>query len=563
MSRPAEALEKLDPYAPGAFLVLAAAAGGLRSPGGWLAFGALFLIWTVLSPRDRGLADFPSPVLFFFWLAAAAVFSPEPVVSIGAFSRYAVLGSLFFYAASPGGGARGWLSAVLGLGAAAALAFVFQRFSGHAPTGLIGANPNYSAAFCAAAFSPAVLALSGTAGKKEKFYYWALALLLAAGLYASGSRGAALAAFLSAAAGLGFARRWRYLAALFAAGLAAAAFLPEAALEGFLKLADPRAFERPRLWGAALEAALSKPLLGWGPGLFGSVFEVFKFPYFDGISFYGHSTLHAHSEIMNLAAEAGFPAAVFFLLTAAAALTSGGGAAIMREAGNGEKLPLKLCALSVLIQGSADMIFYSGAVAFLFWGSLGFSAAGTAPACRELSSERPGGAACRWKYALAALCFAGLALGQAAALFSGRQDFVLSSYDEAKPGKNPALALALARSAALDGPRDAFRAAEEGRAHAAAGNVSGAEAAFGRALGLEPGFAGARLGLALVYAASGRAGEACAELAALEKAGAASPLNPYQRGLVAYDRAAAEKAGNNLCKKKRTGAATASPRKTR
>ena len=542
MSRAEEAFKKYGFYAPAFFLLLAVAAGGLRSPSAWLVFGAVFLPWAALAPRGFSLTGPVAPVLFFSWLAAAAVLSPEPAVSLGAFSRYAVFGLLFFYSASSEEGGAGWLAAVSGLGAAAAAVFIFQRLSGHGPTGFIGANPNYSAAFCAAAFPAALLALSGAGGKREKMYHCALALLLAAGIYASGSRGAGLAAFLSAGAGLGAARRWKWLAAFFSAGLAIAAFLPASVWEGLFKLADPRAFERPRLWGAALEAAASRPLLGWGPGLFGRVFEVFKFPYFDGLSFYGHSTLHAHSEILNLAAEAGFPAAFFFLLTAASGLVSGGK----------EKLPLKLCALAVLIQGSADMIFYSGAVSLLFWGSLGFSSGGGAavPASGKLRA------------ALAALCFAGLALSPAAGLFSGRREFLARSYNEARPGQNPALALALARSSALDGPKDAFRAADEGRAFAVAGDLAGAEAALVRALDLEPGFAGARLGLAQVYAASGRGEKTCAELARLEKVPAADPDKPYQAALVHFDRPLAEKIRKDLCRKKKTGAATASPRRT-
>lgn len=550
MNRIEGALEKYGSHAPAFFLVLAVALGGLRSPAAWLVFGAVFLFFAALSLRGFSGPGTAAPLLFFSWLAAAAVFSPEPAASVSAVSRYAVFGLLFFHAASCEEGGRGWLGAVYALGACAAAVFILQRVSGHGLTGLIGANPNYSAAFCAAAFAPAVLALSGTGGKKEKFYFAVLALLLAAGIYASVSRGAALAAFLSAAAGLGFMRRWKWLAGLFAAGLALAAFLPGSSLEALLKITDARAFERPRLWGAALEAAAGSPLLGWGPGLFEKVFEAFKFPYFDGISFYGHSTLNAHSEILNLAAEAGFPAALFFLLTAGAALAAGGK----------EKLPLKLCALSVLIQGGADIIFYSGAVALLFWGSLGFAAGGGAPVP---AGEKLPGQAYSGKIALAALCFCGLALGPAAALYSGRQEFLMRAYLEAQSGQNPALALALARSLVPDSPKDAFRAADEGRAFAAAGDAAGAEAALGRALFLEPGFAGARLDLALVYAASGRAELACAELSFLGKNNSALPQNPYQRALIYFDRPAAGKLEKELCRKKRIGAATASRRMTR
>ncbi len=548
------AIEAAGPWAPAFFLVLAVAAGGLRSPEAWLLFGAVFLPWAALSIRGLAGAGLTAPLLFFFWVAAAALFSPGPLVSLGASSRYAVFGLLFFYAASSEEGDKSWLAAVYGLGLAAAAVFILQRITGQYLTGLIGANPNYSTVFCAAGFPAAVLALSGTEERKEKFLYSALALLLAAGIAAAASRGAALAAFLSAAAGLGFARRWKWLAGLFAAGLAAAAFLPASGLEILFKFHDPRAFARPRLWGAALDAAAASPLLGWGPGRFGEILEAFKFPYFDGLSFYGHGTLHAHSEILNLAAEAGFPAAVLFLLTAGAALYLGGR----------EKLPLKLCALAAFIQGGADMIFYSGAAALLFWGSLGFSAGG-APAGGEAAPR--GGAAVpvggKFIAALCALCFFGLALGPAAGLFSARQKFISRAYREAALARNPALDLALARSAALESPKDVFAAAVEGGAFAAAGDAAGAEAAFGRALSLEPGFAGARLGLAVVYAASGRGGEACAELAILGKAPAAAPADPYGRGLARFDRPAAEKLEKELCRKKKNGAATASRRMTR
>ncbi len=550
MSPAVEAIKRAAPWAPAFFLVLAVAAGGLRTPAEWLLFGFIFLPWAALARPGLSFSGPAAPLLFFSWLAAAAIFSPWPAASLGVFSRYAVLGLLFFYAASSEEGREGWLAAVFALGAAAAALLIFQRFSGHGPTGFIGANPNYSAAFCAAAFPAAVLALSGAGGKKERFFYSLLALLLAAGGYAAGSRGAALAAFLSAAAGLAFTRRWKWLAGLFAAVLAAAALLPASSWEILLKFYDPRAFARPRLWGAALEAAASSPLLGWGPGSFGKVFEAVKFPYFDGLSFYGHGTLHAHSEFLNLAAEAGFPAALLFLTAAAGALLSGGR----------EKLPVKLCALAVFLQGGADMIFYSGAVALLFWGSLGFSAGGPTAAAMPGSS---GGPSFGRKAVLAALCLCGLALGPAAGLYGGKREFIERAYGEARSGRNNGLVLALARSSALENPKDAFIAAEEGAAFAACGDLAGALAALGRALSLEPGFAGARLDLAAVYAAGGRREEACRELALLKKVRAGDPGNPYQRALLHFDGRAAEKLEKELCRKKKSGAATASPRRKR
>lgn len=530
------------PYAPAFFLVLAFALGGLRAPLPWLAFGVLFLAWFARS----GAVTFSvnrAAGLFFLWVGAAAFFSPEPAASLAVFARYAVLGLLFYSAAGDGSGEDAWLGAVSLLGAACAVVLLFQRFFSPAPSGLLGLNPNYSAVFCAAAFPAALLAVTGGGGRKEKIYYSMMALLLAAGLLASGSRGALLAAFAASAAGLGALRRWRPLGALVIACLAAAAFLPVQAWEGLLKFSDPRAFARPQLWASAYRAAAASPLFGWGPGLFGEVFERFKFPYFDGVSFYGHSTLHAHSELFNLAAEAGFPAAVLFLWAAGSALLAGGV----------KKLPLKLCALAALLQGGVDMIFYSGAVSLLFWGSLGFSSG---------SSE---GKKISWRSrsALAALCLAGLALG-AARLYvpGGEERFLEASGAAYEAGGGQALGLALRRHSALNNPFNAFIAEAEGRALAASGNLPEAEAAFQRALALEPFFSRARLGLAGAYGAAGRPGEACRELALSARRPPAPPKNEYQLALLLQDGPAFERLNKDLCAKKKTGSAIAPGRKT-
>ncbi len=536
-------LEALKERPYGLFLVLAAAAGGLRTQAAWFAFAVVFLIWASRPGRRYSPGGSAWPALFFCWLAAAAVFSPDPAASLSSFGRYAVLGLAFFSAAASPGGGRGWLAALYAVGGAAAAALLFQRAAGLGGGGIIGANPNYSAAFCAAAFPAALLAASGDGGRRSRALYAGLALLLAGGVAASGSRGAALAAFLAAAAGLAYCRRWRALAALTAAALAAAAFLPAVSMENLLKLRDPRAFQRPALWGAALKAASASPLLGWGPGLYGRAFELFKFPFFDGISYYGHGTLHAHSEPLNLAAEAGFPAAAFFLLAAFSSLARGGR----------EELPYRLAALAVLLQGSVDMIFYSGAVGLLFWGSLGFSL------------PRGGGAwaAGRGAWAAGLALLACLALSPAAGLLGGAGRFRELSYAEAARGRNPALALALLRDYARDNPRDPFPAEAEGRARLAAGDLRGAEEAFLRALSLEPDFAAARLGLAGVYAAAGRKADACRAAGAVAARPAGPGLSDYDRGLLGYDEALAKRLKTETCGKNTTGGATAPSRKIR
>lgn len=534
------ALRRLGPAWPALLLAGAFALGGMRGPAGWLAFGAAAACWLYLAAPRPAAAAAPWPALFFLWLGAAALFSPEPAASLPVFARWALLGALFSgFASLPS--ARGWwLKAVYALGAAAAAALLWQRLSGGWVTGLIGDNPNYSAAFCAAGFAAALSALPAAAGVRGKAALGALSALLLAGVLASGSRGALLAALAGAGAGLAAARSWRLLAALGGAVLLGAALLPGEALSGLLKMSDPRAFARPRLWGAALEAAAASPMLGWGPGLFGPAFEIFKFPFFDGLSYFGHNTPHAHGEFFNLAAEAGLPAAVFLLLAA--------GRGLLRPGGS---LPLKACALAVLVQASGDMIFWSGAVALLFWGSFGLALA-----------EEPAAPPARGLYAavLPAALLLGLLAAFPAGQAAGRKAFV--GLTAAEAGGNPAAALALARSEALANPLDPLLPEAEGRLLAALGDRAGAEAAFARALAIEPNFNQARLELAGFRAAAGRRDEACALLAALEAAPAVPLRTPYLRALVLHDEQAAEKLRKKICGKKKTGGATAPGRKT-
>ncbi|MBI5743835.1 MAG: tetratricopeptide repeat protein [Elusimicrobia bacterium] len=534
------------PYLLGFFLAAAVAAGGLRGDAGWLVFGTGFLAWFAASGRRLSAEGLTAPVLFFAWMGAAAVFSPDPLASAPVFGRYALLGLAFFAASSSGEESRsGWLAAVYVLGAAAAAGLLGQRLAGQPLTGFIGGNPNYSAAFCAAAFPAALLSAAAGSHGRETAQKALLALLLAAGVLASGSRGALLAAFVSAASGLAAARRWRLLAAFAVLAVGAAALLPREGWEGLFKFSDPRAFERPRLWLAAARAAEASPLLGWGPGLFVRAFELFKFPFFDGISYFGHGTLHAHGELFNLAAEAGFPAAVFFAATAGTVL-------LRRGTGN---LPVKLCALSVLLQGSADMIFYSGAVGLLYWGSLGF-----AWRARALPEERP---ARLPRLLAAAVTLALLALPFAAGFASGGLGFLRVSYLEARSGGGPFLARALLAFSEAAEPFNPFPAEAEGRLRMAAKDLAGAELAFSRALRLEPGFAAAGFGLASVYAASGNRKDACQLLAGLEKKYPEGPESEYQKRLLSYDEAAAKELKKEICGNRKTGGATAPGRKTR
>lgn len=528
---------RLGAHLPGFFLALAFFCGGLRAPGAWLAFSVLFLPWAALSRAAFEPAARPAALLFFSWAALAALFSPEPAAALAALPVYLLPGLVFFLAAAAAEGEKNWLGALLVLGAVSAAALLLQKVSGRPAVGLIGQNPNYTAAFAAAAFPAALLAAGNEAGRK-RLPWAALALLLAAGLLAAGSRGAVLAAALAGAAALALAGRGRTLALLLSGAAAAFLLLPAESWGEFLKLNDLRAFERPRIWGAALEAALERPFFGAGPGRFEKAFELVKFPYFDGISFYGHSTAHAHGELFNLAAEAGFPAAAFFVAAFAGALRVG----IKRS------LPLAACALALFIQGSMDIVFHSGAVSLLFWGTLGFLVP------RGQAAENAGRGL---RAALAALCVVGLFCGAAADFYPFGMEYKVRAYAQAAAGRAPALNLALLRQAALDRPKDPFAARAAGSAAAAAGDLARAEQDLRTAIALEPFYCGARLELAKVYAALGRRAEACAALKPLARPVSGKIANNYQRNLIYFRRQELKGLEKELCGKQRAGAPTA------
>ncbi|MCX7641802.1 MAG: O-antigen ligase family protein [Elusimicrobiales bacterium] len=72
-----------------------------------------------------------------------------------------------------------------------------------------------------------------------------------------------------------------------------------------LKLDDPKAYKRFDFYIISIKAFLNNPFFGWGLGSFENVFEIFKFPYYDGLCYYNHSALHSHSHFLNILVEGG------------------------------------------------------------------------------------------------------------------------------------------------------------------------------------------------------------------------------------------------------------------
>lgn len=568
--------------APALFLLLAAALGGLRELSGWAVFSALFIGYLLAFEKEFSFSLTLPLGLLLVWLAAGLYFSPEPLNSFWHFSKYLVFLLFFAFLRARGEEAgKYWIGAVAALGGLAAAFALFERALGAAPAGIIGSNQNYGAAFMAAALAGCAAVWSGKSARAA-LPYGAAAALLFAGILAANSRGA----FLAAAASVLFLlylnkSRWGVLS-LAGALLLAAAMLPSEHLNELLKLRDPRSFARLSIWKTAFEAIAAQPVFGCGLGLFERVFEFFKFPFFDGVSWYGHSTLHAHSEPLNLAAEAGLPAAALLAWAWCSGVFAGKGAA---PAGKLD-LPLKIFAFALFAEAAVDVIFYSGAVQLCFFGTLGL----LAPRA-QASPERA-------RAGRAALCLAALALAAALALRGGFERDSACAMAGAGPGPgaaclkrairfspgdaklraaavagalningNPARAAALADDAAYLYPKDPFLAQAAAEACFAGGDMPAAKDRLSRAVALEPNFLSARLGLVQLLAREKDKGAAAAEFEKLEKSMKTMKESP-PRSVTDYDRALlylppAAYGEIRKWKKILTGANTASVRKTR
>jgi len=565
---------------PALFLLLAAALGGLRAWEALTAFSALFFIRLAFFDEDFSASGLGVWGLLALWLAAGLAFSPEPLNGFWQFSRYLLLFSFFIFSSRQGPAARrAWAGAVFILGALAAVFSVAEAVLGLGPGGVLGVNPNYGAAFMAAALAGSAALLAGAADKNGKLRAAAGLALFSAGLLAVNSRGGVLGALAAVFYVLWRRKALRPAIYLTAGLLLVPALLPKWQLAWFLKLDDPYSLERLKIWRTALDAIAASPVFGAGPGLFERAFEAFKFPFYNGISFYGHSTPHAHSELLNLAAEAGIPAACL--------LAWGWGRAVFAaDGGDRWELVLKAFAVALFAQAAIDIVFYSGAVQLFFFGTLGLLAAG-----RPRPVDAPGARVRTLSLLLACWCAAfilrsgferdkGCALDETGA--PAMREACLKKAAVFAPGDaalleasiplslavrgNYAYTAALAGEASIKRPRDPFPLFARAETFYLAGVFGPAKTELYGALALEPAFLRARLRLAGILAAEKNYRGAAAELSRIEAQlgkNRAAPRSIYDEGLLALPEAPYAGLRKEIWKKIPGGRTTALNRKTR
>lgn len=311
---------RLNEVIPGAALAVVAFAQGGKVD--WVWNAACLLIFLAASllllrrPVDMGRHPlFPAVLPFLTWTALAAVFSGDPSASFPAVQKIVAsfcMGAWFAFYPTPLS-RRGFLLGLAGFGVANAF-FVFRRAGGTSAPDLFPGNPVYGGFWMAVAG----LVLAAFAVEAGKSWRWRVVSLAgAAGSLAGAALTQSRSVLLGLLAGGGVAviHRWGRRGALaLAAGAALGlAGISEGTVRRWSKAEDPYAFDRPLIWRGAVAGMSARPLLGWGPGRFESLYRIHAQPLEKEIVRFERSTLFAHNDFLQSAATLGIPALIFWL----------------------------------------------------------------------------------------------------------------------------------------------------------------------------------------------------------------------------------------------------------
>jgi O-antigen ligase len=321
-----------------ACLVLSGRGAGVRSLG-----------WNAIPALPRWVAGFAAAALAL--AAVAALASPRRVIALDTFRTIAVMALLLPLGASRvfPKGRTACLAVFLGAAAVNAVVavlearriwspFQLETFGGRQDTGAYAGNVGYLAILLALATIVALGILVSSTGRRAKILAAIAAVLFGAGLLVNQNL-TALTALLAGAAVL-FVLRFHKRAfapigaALLGVGVAVLAYAPLRQRAGELARAarsgnwDALVSFRGGPWAAALDMTRERPLLGFGPGTFGAEYvphrlaaEIrakrrFVSPLITS------SYAESHSDYLQVATDAGIPAALLALAAAAGLLAA-------------------------------------------------------------------------------------------------------------------------------------------------------------------------------------------------------------------------------------------------
>jgi len=284
---------------------------GGRSPQAF-AIGILPLVFLPVSrhfreawfSQERSLRPL---MMFFLWAAVCLAASPPLYFHLYRLSVFAAY--LMFAAAATLWNDREkkiFLCAVLGIGLIESVFFLFLHLGRGASTGHLFGNPIYSALSAGAA----LLVVGAFAKGGRKSFLIPAAILLTVALALTKSR-STLVGFLVAMAFLAPRRRFFTGIAVLAGGLILIGIADSARLMAYLKVDFARPedlFGRLTIWRTAIAMSLDHPFFGWGLGNFEAGYLRHQLPVDTALRF-DRSTIFAHNDFLQLAAEAGWAGA--------------------------------------------------------------------------------------------------------------------------------------------------------------------------------------------------------------------------------------------------------------
>ena len=371
---------------------------------------------------------------FLGWVALSLSASPQPLTGLIVLSRWMTFAAFFALAASKWGKdqRRWWFWGLGGCSLILAAASFVIHDPAYSPVGILPPYYNYTAFVEAAFFSAALTACLHRDGLRgaARWACGALAAVALAQIFYCCSRGALAAAACGAGvvAFRNFPRRRliSFILALIAAG--GLAFMTLA------KWPAIHAFKRPQIWKAAVTIAWENPVLGAGPGEFADAFLKHNFPSGFGEGNYSYRAEHAHSEVLEAAAEFGWPGLVLLLIALGTSVRRGA------KESSWIRQSAKAACLAMSVQCLIDNMFQLPALGLLYVSSLAVWRG------EEAGEEVPGAG---WR----ALALAGLAL----AALSWIPGWLLENWQSrlAKEA-DPAMRLELARKSVALAPADPY-----------------------------------------------------------------------------------------------------------
>jgi O-antigen ligase len=181
-------------------------------------------------------------------------------------------------------------------------------------------NQNYFASFLLVGFAAACAIALFEISIRMRIAAGACALFLYYGMIQAWSRGATISAMIVVVFAIlrfsrAHSRSWVKLAAVAGLFLVIGAAASPVLIRKFLDRGeqDPYNYQRPRIWWSTLQMIGRQPALGVGLGQFFHVSKKFDLPVEDTVARYLKRPAIAHSEYLQLAAEAGLPAALLLL----------------------------------------------------------------------------------------------------------------------------------------------------------------------------------------------------------------------------------------------------------